>query len=643
MTGLAALLNRDSTPVDEAVLRRMLAALDRYGSDHASLTLHGRAGLANALLATTPEAVGTQQPHSLDGQVWVTAQARLDDRPALLRRLRAEDRDVAVTDDDATLLLHAYAVWGDDCPAQLVGDFAFVIWDARRDHLLAARDPIGSKRLYYCERPGCILIATDIAVLLAALPDRPPLNPRFLPDMLAGHDATRVFETVYSGIFPVRAAHRLIVDEHVRQSRYYDWDDEPTPRYRTDTDYIEHFRDLLAASLTAQTRASTPVAVEVSGGLDSSSLAALLHHLAGMGRLPTTDIRLVSQVSERFPNVNRRHFLDQMRDHCQPWPLDIVNPDEQWALRARNNVALLDEPPTGSLTEVELNEMRAVRAAGARVLLSGAGADEVLLGEGYFLPELFHLIPPRDWPTEWRAFGGLAGRKRTLLYGVLLPVLTDLIGQRRFCQLGRAVPGGLLSYGRGSVPGWVHAPPLRCDDRTGFYSRFTYNHRDVRSVVRAILWCGFEQAAFVNMGRLENIVGVERRRPFFYRPLVAFLMGLPPRFLLRDGQDKWLLRQALHGLMPDAIRLRPSSGTFQPLVDSGWRNHERSLIEALLAHPLAAAAGWLDPVVLRDQWAAYWAGQSVNDRWVLAIWINIELWLRQWQGAGFPVDALDTA
>jgi asparagine synthase (glutamine-hydrolysing) len=637
MSGIAGILRFDSAPIEEHLLRRMTAALTFPGDDGSDVQVFGRAGFGHVALHTTPQSIHEHQPLSLDEQVWITADVCLDNRPDLLRQLTAQGRGVSPDSGDAELILHAYAVWGDDCARHLIGIFAFAIWDSRRGRLLIARDPVGIKRVYFYEQPDGVIFASEIRGILAALNQPPPLNETYLQEFLAGIDPNRFYETVYQGITPVKPTHQILVDDRAREVAYYDWDAIAETRYKTDDEYVEHFSELFRDVLTAQTRSATPVVVETSGGTDSSGIAAMLKHIDETDGLDVPGILLHPRISKQHANVTRQEFLDLILKRCEPWPARYMNVDSEWALKDGNLMPLFDEPPVGKVIALEYEAMRDMRSQGSKVALSGTGGDEVLMGEGYFMPELFRIVPLRHWRREWRPFGKYAGRKRALFYGILVPLLTRLIGLRGLCDLDRQFPYQFLSYRRGEIPPWLNMKLPVCDERQNFNSRFMFSQTKMRLILKSILLNGLEQVALIDMGRLEKAAGIERRYPYLDRRIIDFVMSLPSEMLLRDFDDKWIFRQAMRGLVPEAIRVRPSSGTFHPLVDLGWQQKEKSVIESLLASSQLSRYGWVQGDVVAQEWHAYWNNQPRRSLWTLGIWLNVELWLREWQGLSIPV------
>src|SRR6185437_3291119 len=168
MSGFIALLNGDGSPCDVAGLRHLANCLAFRGPDAQQLWTWGPVGLAHALLRTTHESEGERQPLTVDGRVWIVADGRVDGRKELISALLREagnDQSISAEAPDVELILRAYLVWGESCLERLLGDFAFVIWDAERQELFAARDHFGVKPLFYATVNNVLLISNTLDCL----------------------------------------------------------------------------------------------------------------------------------------------------------------------------------------------------------------------------------------------------------------------------------------------------------------------------------------------------------------------------------------------------------------------------------------------------------------------------------------------
>ena len=149
MSGIAGIFNRDGRPVDPDLLARMTDAIAHRGPDGAGHWADGAVGFGHQMLCTAPESLHEQQPwRDETGQLCLVLDGRVDNRAELQRALAAAGAHLG-EDTDAELVLQSYEVWGEACPKRIIGDFAFAIWDARKQQLFCARDFLGIKPFYY--------------------------------------------------------------------------------------------------------------------------------------------------------------------------------------------------------------------------------------------------------------------------------------------------------------------------------------------------------------------------------------------------------------------------------------------------------------------------------------------------------------
>src|SRR5437870_3710361 len=160
MSGIVGVVNTDGAPIDPSLLTAVTEALRFRGPDGQRMWIDGNVGFGHTHLATTDEALREQQPCTIDGHVWITADARIDGRDDLKHALDARGCAADAAANDAELILHAYAVWGERSVEHLIGDFSFAIWDRPRRRLFCARDRSGIKPFFYAHR-GRVLILSN--------------------------------------------------------------------------------------------------------------------------------------------------------------------------------------------------------------------------------------------------------------------------------------------------------------------------------------------------------------------------------------------------------------------------------------------------------------------------------------------------
>src|SRR5437667_3363083 len=160
MSGIVGIGNFDGVPVDRALLGRMTDFMTFRGPDEQRIWVDGNVGFGHTLLRTTFESEPEQQPFTLDGKIWIVADARVDAQADLSAKLNARGEHVEPGVTDVELLLRAYRTWGEDCVDHVLGDFAFAVWDGDRQRLFCARDHLGVKPFFYA-RVGQALIFSN--------------------------------------------------------------------------------------------------------------------------------------------------------------------------------------------------------------------------------------------------------------------------------------------------------------------------------------------------------------------------------------------------------------------------------------------------------------------------------------------------
>ena len=382
MSGIAAVWRLDGAPLHQATLDRMIERLAPRAADAVGTWLDGPVGLGHRMLHATPESLQQKLPLAGDtGEVVVTADARLDNRAELMSALGLSHR-AADGVSDGELVLRAWERWGEECPARLLGDFAFALWDARRRVLFCARDPAGVKPLYYHLGSRLVAVASETKALLA-IPDVPRrLDEISIAACLVPGLDDRV-ATFYEGILRLPAGHCLTVTAGGGTARAY-WQLDPTRELRagSDAEYAEQFRELFTDAVRCRLRSVSPAAAALSGGLDSSSVvcvARAVQEAAGTGPLAT--------YTARFPTIPR----------CDEGAY-VAAVEAQGGLAPRHLPGdTLD--PLGDLEGLPGREdetfhapgyymhgalYRAARSDGARVFLEGTGGDLVVShGTGY--------------------------------------------------------------------------------------------------------------------------------------------------------------------------------------------------------------------------------------------------------------------
>ncbi len=386
VSGIAGICNLDGRPAERDLLERMTQAVSHRGPDGAGLWCDGSVGLGHRLLHSTPESTWESSPTtSPDGSLVITADARLDNRDELIVDVGSNGRRRGeITDPE--LVLAAYEKWGDNCPARLLGDFAFAIWDRRRRRLFCARDPIGVKPFHYYCNGKKLLFASEIRQILEdpAVPLEP--NRQTLTALLLDR-VPAPESTLYEAVDRLRPAHSLTAENgFIRVRRHWDLWPASEVHHRTEEEYIEHFREVFAEAVRSRLRSHGPVAALLSGGLDSSAIVCMAQELCRQGKAPDTGFETYSLVFNTLPCDERPYIQEVVRK----WGLSAnhfaVEPEPGWLDFER----ALECPDL--LYRVNHYMMQGLlsqaRRRGARVCLWGIGGDDLLTSGFFHLTDL---------------------------------------------------------------------------------------------------------------------------------------------------------------------------------------------------------------------------------------------------------------
>ena len=566
MSGIVGMFNRDGAPADRDLLLRMARRMADRAPDGLGVWSSGHVGLGLAMLRIAGEPVEPEEPHSLDGKVWIVADARIDGRDELTASLRAAGRNVEPAASSAALILHAYRAFADSFVEHLVGDFAFALWDANAQKLICARDHFGIRPFFYANKANSLLFASDPLSLLecssvTSTPDEEAIGDLFIFGSFLDFGIS-----AYRDIRRLQPAHRLVVEldgQIIR--RYWTVPLDSEIRYRRDSDYVEHFSELFRRAVDDRSRASR-VAFEMSGGLDSTGIAAVVASRRPASRPAMTAYTITC---DRLLSDDREgYYAGLVASHLSMTHERIAS--EDYAMFALFNHPRFRTAEPGPYPDMAIRDHQLTRLAvsGTRVLLSGQGGDEVfcrssdlrdLLRRGRILRAVSDLY------RQFRATGSLTGAGlRTLLRGS--PI----------------VPSWHVTFPDWLDPAFVRRTRLR--DRWVAAWELYYRSFDAyRLMTRP--WLSFD--AYEALQR-----PVVARHPFYDIRLVAFMLGLPDYLKF----DKRLLRASMKGALPEAVRSRPKTGVCGDLMRS-------KMIAGLVAFPIELALGQITGrFIVRDRY-----------------------------------------
>lgn len=615
MSGIGGIFNGNGETVEPAVLLTLAGAIRNRGPDGTHIVHRGQAGLVHSHFWTTQEDHGVVQPLSL-GHLWVTADARIDNRTELLPLLK--EHIGRETPCDAEIILAAYRKWGEQCPRHLIGDFAFVIWDEAAQRVFCARDPVGIKLLHYSANDDTLVVGSSVGSILSTLDPPPKAHMPFIADLLAGRYERWIHETALKGIFRLPPAHYLVADSHgIALTRYWTFGAGPGFHFKTDEEYISCFRDLFAEAVRARTRAIGPIGLTVSGGLDSSSIACLLHHMILSGEVKEP-CRIYSSVFDHTPSVDERSYLDSVLSACPHFSATLIPSDDFWGLRdfAEDEGFPMDDPETEVNRSNVLAPLRTAHQDGCRVMISGYGGDQVMQSDAYYTPFTLTDVGLQRFSSEISHYRQYTPSFLQLCaFSYVTPRIPSAIRN----HLRRLIPNpddnGFLTplcTNGVSPPDLLSPPRLTTRSSQQIYSSV---NNGLNSVYRAT----FDTYA--------AYAGIDWRFPFYDCRIIEFMLSVPPRLSFRKGYTRCILRQSMTGLLPETIKMRLTKTHGGDLQDRGMSEKETGRIRSFINNSHAVSLGLVDPEKLSRAWDLYW-GRGKTPVRPLVRYLCAEAWLR---------------
>jgi asparagine synthase (glutamine-hydrolysing) len=294
MCGIAGLVSSERLDIDAPYrVARMRDILAHRGPDDCGLYCDGQAALGHRRLSIVDLKTGQQPLSNESRDVWVVFNGEIYNHAAVRRELESLGHRYRTRSDTETIV-HAYEEWGDDCVDRFNGMFAFAIWDENRRRLLLARDRLGIKPLYWARRGDLLLFGSEIKALFASDLIEPEPRLSALPEFF-GTRSTAGASTLFCGVHKLLPGHRLVFEDgDVRIAQYWD---VPVGEPRRDVnapDVVAEFKDMLTESVRLQLMSDVPLGVFLSGGLDSSAIAATMARLGGQ-RIETFSVAFEEQ------------------------------------------------------------------------------------------------------------------------------------------------------------------------------------------------------------------------------------------------------------------------------------------------------------------------------------------------------------
>jgi asparagine synthase (glutamine-hydrolysing) len=623
MCGIAGIVKFDpGQRVEEARLSRMGDVQYHRGPDGAGLWIDGPVGLAHRRLAIVDVASGQQPMANEDETVWIAFNGEIYNHAALRPALERQGHRYR-THSDTETILHLYEELGPRCVERLRGMFAFAIWDRRRRTLLLARDRLGIKPLYYARTEQELLFASEIKGILAAGAVPLEFNEAILPEFLANRYVIGD-DTFYRGIRKLLPGRILewSAEGGFREQRYW------KPPVATDRDggvglaeRAGALREELRSAVQSHLMSDVPLGLFLSGGLDSSGLAALMAPMVGKG-MQTFSVGFAEA------EANELEYAREVARAVGAEHRDVVISADQF-MQALPKLIWHEDEPIAFPSSVPLYFVSRLARRHVKVVLTGEGADELFLGYDYRYRVT--ALNARLGRWYWAAVPP-AVRRRVAGSLVRWPAPVRRYARRSFLAYEPG-PRGLFFDNFSVFPEGlqrdliVDKGVLTARDPYGDGLRYWEEHHG--DLLERMSYADMQThlvELLMKQDQMSMAASLESRVPYLDHVVVEGGLRMPGDQRLRGWQTKAVLREALRPLVPPRILTRPKMGF--PVPFGRWlRGAFWPAVEEYVLSPRALERNLFRPAVLRriaDE-HRMGVGRHADRLWLL---INLELWQR---------------
>jgi asparagine synthase (glutamine-hydrolysing) len=530
--------NIDKEPTDMELLTRAEKMLAPFGPDGISSYINDNLGVLYFAFHTNEESRSERQPHLSASGALLTWDGRLDNRSDLIRELSAVCSPAV---SDAEIVAAAYEAWGTACFAKIIGDWALSIWEPRDQSLILAKDPIGTRHLYYSFNRRQISWCTVLDALVCLDQKRPALDEEYIAGWLSSFPAADL--TPYIGIRAVRPSCFVQLDgkgEIIR--KYWDFDPSRRTRYRADTDYEEAFRHHFGEAVRRRLRSDRSILAELSGGMDSSAIVCMADSLMSKGTWQTS-LDTISYYDDSEPNWDDRVYFERVeaqrgRVGCH---IDFAS-HEGFEVPAESHSFSAIPDCSGMPLAVRKEISACMTSQGNRVLLSGIGGDEFTGAVPTPVPELQDELAGFRLRAFCLQLKRWALNKRKPWFYLFFEAVSGFLPSRAF-GLSKGIP---------PAP-WLNPQFVRQHQEAtaGYPSRIRVrgprpsfqHHLSTIEALRRQFACEARSATPCH----------EVNYPFLDRDFLEWIFSVPVNQLTRPGHRRSLMRRALVGIVPDEV------------------------------------------------------------------------------------------
>jgi asparagine synthase (glutamine-hydrolysing) len=622
MCGICGIFHRDARRQVEAdALARMSSQIVHRGPDDEGSFVDRNVGLAVRRLSIIDVESGHQPISNEDQNLWIVYNGEIYNHRQLREELESRGHRYRTKSDTETIL-HLYEEYGPECVQRLRGMFAFAIWNQRERRMFIARDRLGIKPLYYRFDGGTFLFGSEIKAMHTAV--KPEFNLTALAEYLAfGYLAGQ--ETMFAGIRKLLPGHTLEIGEtgDLKISQYWDPSTPQNEVERPRAYYVKGYRDLLEDAVGSHLMSDVPLGVFLSGGLDSSVIAALAQRIRG----EPIDTFSVGYSEEAFSELP---YARQVAEH-------LGSRHHEIQMSSKNFFDVLptliwhEDEPIAWPSSVALYFVARLAKSRVKVVLTGEGSDETLGGYARYawtlmnarIDGVYRALTPSFLRASVR--GGMramplpASVRRKLEHTFLLrdgAAWSSLYFDNFYAAFSAEDQRELLTAQAQSAAGDAYANSLRYWDRSSGELLHRMLYTDAKTYLVELL---------MKQDQMSMAASIESRVPFLDHPLVEFAASVPARYLIQGMEGKSILRSAAEDLLPQPVIYRKKMGF--PTPWSKWLSVRLPALEAMLVEARTLNRGLFRKEAILRLFAKHRSGRRDHAERIWRL-LNLEIWQR---------------
>lgn len=575
MSAICGIVNIYGKQVSTESSGKMMDKFKIYSFDYTKILKKDHLFFGCGMQYFTPESKDEILPRENESKTLIlTADAVIDNREELFELLNiSPNYNALITDSE--LIIMCYEKWDHDSPKYIVGDFAFAIWDDKNKELFCARDPIGTRTLYYYHSENIFAFSTVMKPLFPVFNQAIELNERWITDFLALNGVvqeTDWVETIYKDIYQLAPGHTLVLkDNEIEKKQYWDPIKDVKPLcLASDEEYNIAFKKVFSEAVNCRLRCSGNVGIMLSGGLDSGSVACLAadklsednKNLKAFSAIPfegyndtlpyyaiADESEFINELSDKFDNLDLTYSRSEGKNSVTNIE-EFVKMFEQ-PYKIIENLFWIDEILKKSSKD------------GCRVLLNGQYGN-CTISYGQFFTHTLTLFREKRFRTLAREVRSFSRLNEASIFRVSKDVIKTIIpfklrktingiANKKYDPFSNVVVNSDL------IKKWD--VEKRFQDKN--FNQNVKKYHDLKSMKKLIVNIG----AFAHIGAIDTKLslthGVLRRDPTKDKRLIEFCLSLPSDQFVRNGNERYLIRRAMKGMLPDKIRLNSMSRGLQ--------------------------------------------------------------------------------